>query len=72
MTQNDRIYNHLLSYGSITQKEAYQIYGCFRLASRISDLKRQGKAIKKVMEKGKNKFGETEWHARYYLHREGK
>jgi len=67
MTQCDRIWTHLLAYGSITQKEAYNLYGCFRLASRICDLKRQGKEIHMVLETGKNKFGEDERHARYYI-----
>ena len=65
--QTERIYTHILAYGSITAAEAYQLYGCMRLASRICDLKRKGHKIHKVMEEGRNKFGEVERHARYFL-----
>ena len=68
--QTERIYTHILAYGSITQKEAYDLYGCFRLASRICDLKRRGYRIGKVMEEGKNRYGEPERHARYFLLKE--
>ena len=67
--QTERIYTHILAYGSITQAEAYQLYGCFRLASRICDLKRKGYNIGKVMEEGKNRYGEPERHARYFLNK---
>ena len=67
--QTERIYTHILAYGSITAAEAYQLYGCMRLASRICDLKRRGHNIGKVMEEGKNKYGEPERHARYFLNK---
>ena len=67
ISQCDSILTHILSYGSITAKEAYNLYGCMRLASRICDLKRRGYQLHKVMEEGKNKFGEPERHARYFL-----
>jgi len=65
--QTERIYTHMLAYGSITAREADQMYGCMRLASRICDLKRKGYNIGKVMELGKNRYGEDERHARYFL-----
>ena len=67
--QTERIYTHILAYGSITAAEAYQLYGCMRLASRICDLKRKGYDIGKVTEEGKNRYGETERHARYFLNK---
>ena len=39
MTQEDLILTHLRSGRSITSLEALNIYGCFRLASRISDIR---------------------------------
>ena len=69
MTQNGRILNHLQSYGSITSKEAMDLYSCFRLASRINDLKKMGYNIKSVRESGINKFGEPIHWARYSLAR---
>lgn len=65
--QTERIYTHILAYGSISQLEAFQLYGCFRLASRICDLKKAGYNIGKTMEEGKNRYGEPERHARYFL-----
>lgn len=65
--QTDRVIAHILAYGSITASEAYSQYGCFRLASRICDLKRKGYNIGRVMEEGRNRYGEVERHARYFL-----
>lgn len=67
MAQTDRVIAHILAYGSITAAEAYSQYGCMRLASRICDLKRKGYNIGKVLEEGKNRYGEPERHARYFL-----
>ena len=67
MTQNDRIMNHLKEYGSITQLEAMQEYGIYRLASRISDLRKEGISIKRDMVKGKNRYGEATCFAEYRL-----
>ena len=67
--QTDRVIAHILAYGSISQLEAFQLYGCFRLASRICDLKRKGYNIGKIMEEGKNRYGEPERHARYFLNK---
>ena len=44
------IREHLLNGGSITALEALREYGCYRLASRISDLRQEGMNIKKIME----------------------
>jgi hypothetical protein len=44
MTQNDQILKHLKN-GPITPMEALNDYGCFRLASRINDLKNAGHNI---------------------------
>ena len=44
------IRERLLSGGSITALEALREFGCYRLASRISDLKREGLNITKTTE----------------------
>lgn len=46
ITQCDRIVEYMKKHGSITQLEAYLDIGCWRLASRISDLRRRGYSIK--------------------------
>ena len=38
-TQAGRILAHLRSVGPITPLEALELYGCFRLAARIKDLR---------------------------------
>ena len=40
-TQNAQIAAYLQAGNSITQKEAYELFGCFRLASRICDLRKR-------------------------------
>lgn len=70
MTQCERIMRHLQEIGSITSAEAIQEYGIYRLASRISDLKRCGVPIRREIVKGKNRFGEPTKFARYTLKNE--
>lgn len=65
-TQRTRILNHLRRYGSITQKEAYDLYGIERLASRIHDLKGGGNIIRTSRETALNRYGEPTSYARYY------
>lgn len=67
MTQNEKVLNYMEKFGSITQLEALSDLGIMRLASRISDLKKQDYKIKKEMVKSKNRFGENVQFARYSL-----
>lgn len=67
MTQCERIMRHLEKFGSITSAEAMQEYGIYRLASRISDLKKRGVPIQREFVKGKNRFDEETFFARYSL-----
>lgn len=57
-TQNQRVLDYIAENGSITQLEALRDLGIMRLASRISDLKREGYSIKGVTETVKNRFNE--------------
>lgn len=50
-TQRKRILDYLRKGGTLTQLEAFAKFGCFRLASRISDLKALGYKIASVFEK---------------------
>ena len=54
MSQNNQIKEHLENGFSITPIEALQKYGVFRLAARISDLKKCGLNIKTKMVIGAN------------------
>lgn len=67
MTQCERIMRHLEDYGSITPHDAMKEYGIMRLASRISELRKDGVPIEGVMERGKNRYGETTYWKRYSL-----
>ena len=66
-TQAQRILFYMRDFGSITQLQALSDLGCFRLASRISELKKDGHEINKRMIKGKNRYGEICSVAEYSL-----
>lgn len=61
------VLRHLEEHGTITPLDALSEYGIMRLASRISDLKREGIPISKKMVKSKNRFGEPVSYAAYML-----
>lgn len=67
MTQNEMIKKHLGEGRSLTPIDALNLYGCFRLATRIFELKKQGMNIRTEMvenpETGKR-------YARYFLGKE--
>lgn len=67
MTQNERIMRHLEEVGNITQLEAMKEYGIMHLASRISELRKQGYPICRTLETSKNRYGEAVTYARYTL-----
>ena len=77
-TQKLLIRERLMKGGSITALEALIEFGCYRLASRISDLRSEGMSITKTMEEStSNVTGKTVRFARYKLeeqspkHKEG-
>ena len=62
------IRERLLSGGSITALEALREFGCYSLASRISDLKREGLNITKTIEESVSAVtGKPVRYARYFL-----
>ena len=67
MTQTEKVLRHMREYGSITALDAIREYGILRLASRISDLKKQGYPIKSEVEAVQNRFEETCYIKRYSL-----
>ena len=66
-TQNERILDYINQFGSITQLEALQDLGIMRLASRVSDMKKQGYNIISKTEACKNRYGETCHIKRYFI-----
>ena len=67
ITQCEQIVEYMKKYGGITQLEAYLDIGCWRLASRISDLRRRGYAIRKETVRVKNRHKQYVPIARYSL-----
>lgn len=70
-TQNDRILEYITENGSITQIQALQDIGCMRLASRISDLRRQGYNIVSESVAIKNRYGEKCYIKKYSFGEDG-
>lgn len=66
-TQCEKILQYIENEGSITPLDALREFGCMRLASRITDLKRKGYPITREMETSKNRAGEPVRYARYSL-----
>ena len=66
-TQNQRILDYIEENGWITQFEAMKELGVMRLASRVSDMRKQGYKITSEMIPVKNRYGETCHIKRYKL-----
>lgn len=73
VSQNKKIWDYLLSHGSITPKEALDEFGCMRLGARIFEIKESvelmlnGYSIVSSLETGTNRFGEPTRYAKYIL-----
>lgn len=66
MTQNERVLKHIREHGSITAAEAVSKYGIYRLAARVSDLRKQGYNIVGKREAVLNRYEETCYIKRYH------
>lgn len=64
-TQNQRIIEYIAEFVSITQLDAPRDLGVMRLASRISDLRKNGYEIYSDTVGVKNRYGETCYIKRY-------
>ena len=69
-TQAQRILQYIEDFGSITQFEALQDLGVMRLASRVSELKKNGHPITGKMDTVYNRYGEKCSVKRYSLAKE--
>ena len=56
--QCERIIKYIDDFGSITSRDAINDLGVYRLASRISELKKDGYPIVSKVEPVKNRYGE--------------
>lgn len=69
-TQAQRLLDYMNEFGGITQFEALRDLGIMRLASRVSELRKQGHKIESKTEPMKNRFGEKIYIKRYSLKEE--
>lgn len=67
MTQNERIIQYIKEFGSITPMEAFRDLGVTKLATRVSEMSRNGIDFEKQFVKGKNRYGEPVYYMRYSL-----
>ena len=67
MNQHERIIQYMNRYGSITPFEAFEDLGVTKLATRISEMIRDGVIIEKCPERRKNRYGEVTHYMRYKL-----
>lgn len=66
-SQLDQILAALENGDSLTALDALEAYGCSRLASRITDLKRRGYPVASRMVQRRNRYGRLCRVAEYYM-----
>lgn len=68
-SQTERVYNHLLIWGSITNAQAHEMYGIRHLPSVIRDIKKKYNVefAPNVRKTGVNRYGEPTWWDTYSL-----
>ena len=66
MTQHEKILDYMNRFGSISPMEAFTDLGITKLATRISEMRKDGIDFNQRMEKRKNRFGEEVYYMRYW------
>lgn len=72
MTQREAILKHIRDFGSITPMQAFTDLGITKLATRISEMKRSGYAIRTASVRAENRYGKPIHFCRYSFWRKGK
>ena len=68
MSQEKDILKYLKSHKrGITQRDAIELFGCYRLSARIADLRDAGWNIVTDREEGRNRYGDRIFYGRYRL-----
>lgn len=65
MTQREAIINYITEFGSITPMEAFADLGITKLATRISEMRKDGMQFKIETVKSKNRYGKSVCFAKY-------
>lgn len=68
MTQKKMVKEYLLSGKSLTSMQAFEMFGCTRLAVIISSLRKDGFDIRTIMMEGTNRYGNPCKYAKYLLY----
>lgn len=71
MTQREAIIKYITEFGSITPMEAFADLGITKLATRISEMRKDGMIFKIETVKSKNRYGKTVHFAKYSFFEEG-
>ena len=66
MTQKERITNYIGEHGSISPMEAFSHLGITKLATQISEMRRDGTDFDQKWETAKNRFGEPVRYMMYF------
>lgn len=67
MTQREAILQYIKDFGSITPMEAFSDLGITKLATRISEMRKDGMTFKIETVHGKNRYGKSTHYARYSM-----
>lgn len=67
MTQKQQIIKYLYDFGSITPMQAFSDLGITKLATRVSEMKKDGVKFKTTTIKAKNRYGKPVHFAKYEL-----
>lgn len=67
MTQKDMILDYIRQHGSISPYEAFRDLGITKLATRVSEMSKEGIEFEKRQIKGKNRYGNPVCYMRYRL-----
>lgn len=70
MNQKELIIDFINRFGSITPLQAVYELGITKLATRVSELRRDGVAVKDVDVKTKNRYGKAIQYKKYFLEEE--
>lgn len=65
MTQRDAIIDYITEFGSITPMQAFSDLGITKLATRISEMRKDGWRFKIEMVSTKNRYGKSVSYAKY-------
>ena len=67
MTQHESILKYINDFGSITPMEAFSDLGITKLATRISEMKKDGLEFSDDWVQKKNRYGKTVRFKRYWM-----